>query len=167
MRPDYKKLHLSNIQDQQHPFANINTCVLKGRQPTLKVNYSNIKCSHAGQPKLILAHKMYGFPYHDISGNYGISNRDNYVIIDQSYEDLQQLKQFLSTKLALLIFKTTRYRMQYLERYAFDFLPNINQIFPYPMPINDTILADYFQFTLQERLAIQTITKKDYLSIIN
>ena len=166
MRPGYKKLHLSPTKDAKHPFPNISTCTLKGQQPILRINYSNIPCSHAGQPKLVLAHKMYGFPYHDSSGNYGISNRDNYVIVGPSYKDLQQLKQFLSTKLALLVFKTTRYRMQYLERYAFDFLPDITKIADFPIPIHDQALADYFQFTPMERLAIQTVTKKSYLPSI-
>ena len=53
------------------------------------IEYSNISCVFNGIPKLILAHKMYGFPYLDMSGNYGISNRDNYVIIKDNINDLK------------------------------------------------------------------------------
>ena len=62
---------------------------------------------------------MYGFPYFDRTGEYGISNRDNYVIINSDYtdDDFIKLRDFLSTKTALYLFETTRYRMKYLEKY--------------------------------------------------
>ena len=83
-------------------------------------SYRNIK-------KLVLAHKMYGFPYLDVSGEYGISTRDNYVISGCNYsvDELQEIQAFLSTKFALFVFSTCNYRMRYLERYAFNFLPDI------------------------------------------
>ena len=38
------------------------------------------------------------------------------------------LKAFLSSKLAFYIYDATRYRMKYLEKYAFELLPDITQI---------------------------------------
>ncbi len=46
--------------------------------------------------------------------------------------EFEQLKQFLSTNLALLIFETTRYRMKYLERYAFEYIPDITKLKDFP-----------------------------------
>ena len=52
--------------------------------PQLAINFSNIKCSYCGIPKIVLAHKMHGFPYPDLDGMFGISNRDNYVILKEN-----------------------------------------------------------------------------------
>ena len=59
---------------------------------------------------------MYGLPYLDISGEFGISNRDNYVIYKEKIEDLIKLQKFLSTKTALSVFDSTRYRMKMHKR---------------------------------------------------
>ena len=69
---------------------------------------------------------MQGFPYLD--GGLGISRRDNYVIL----EDREIWKQFLSTRFARFLFETTRYRMMYLERYVFEFIPDIAKIEGFP-----------------------------------
>ena len=89
-----------------------------------------------GEEKLVLAHKMYGFPFLDISGDFGVSSRDNYIIkaMDNeerriySLKDLVFLRYFLSTKFALFIYSTTAYRMKYLEKYAFEFIPDLCHI---------------------------------------
>ena len=77
---------------------------------------------------------MYGFPFFDISGIYGISSRDNYIISNKNYNlnELNEIYHFLSTKFALFIFSTTNYRMRLLEKYAFEFLPNIIKIPNFP-----------------------------------
>ena len=161
MRPDYKGLSLKSKPDKEHPFPNISTCILNKLQPELVINYSNKECVHANQPKLVLAHKMYGFPYYDISGTYGISNRDNYVILNKTPEEFQQLKSFFSTKFALYIFEATRYRMKYLEKYIFEMIPDITKI-KLPDEINDEILEKYFRLLPSEIAGIQNHTKKDY-----
>jgi len=38
---------------------------------------------------------MYGFPYLDLEGNYGISNRDTYVIVSEDELYLKQICDFL------------------------------------------------------------------------
>mgnify|MGYP001324142192 CR=1 FL=1 len=126
------------------------------------INYSNKPCCFYDKEKLVLAHKMYGFPYYDKTGEYGISNRDNYVIVGYSDNDFERLKQFLSLNLSLLVFETTRYRMKYLERYAFEFIPDITKIPDFPDIITDDTVSNYFQLTDEERLAIKNITKKEY-----
>jgi len=162
MRPDYKGLSLMKIPDLKHPYPNISTCILNKLDPTLVINYSNKKCVLSGQSKLVLAHKMYGFPYYDKEGIYGISNRDNYAILHKTERQIRRLKAFLSTKLALVVYESTRYRMKYLEKYAFEFLPDITKISWFPTEINDETIAEFFNFNEVERNYINNITKKNY-----
>lgn len=166
MRPGYKGLKISKTVSEKTPFYNIKTCILNKLKPKLEINYSNIPCAYQGIPKLVLAHKMYGFPYYDENGYFGISNRDNYVIINKTKEDFKKLQLFLSSKLVRLVFNTTRYRMKYLERYAFEFLPDITKISEFPDNISDESINDYFNFNEMERFAINNENKKQYLSFI-
>ena len=141
---------------------NIKTTNLSNKTPLLIKNYSNILQHYANIPKLILAHKMYGFPYLDSSGNYGISSRDNYILTinDYSLEELKQIQAFLSTKFALFIFSTTNYRMRYLEKYAFLFLPNITKIKNFPNLLNlnqiqrDKLIINFFNLSELEEIVI-------------
>jgi 16S rRNA G966 N2-methylase RsmD len=145
------------------PHPNIKTCILNGLQPELSLNYSNIAQAYQGKKKLILAHKMYGFPYYDSEGSYGISNRDNYVILRESEEDCLKIKQFLSTKLVLYIYEATRYRMKYLEKYAFQFIPDITKLPDFPEDINDESVALYFGLDNNDIKHINSLHKKQYL----
>jgi hypothetical protein len=54
--------------------------------------------------------------------------------------------------------------MKYLERYAFEFLPDITKIDNFPEEITEETVADFFHFNEMERLWIKNITKKRYLS---
>ena len=147
--------------------ANIKTTVLSNNTPTLVINYSNIAQQYNNEPKLIMAHKMYGFPYYDISGLYGISSRDNYIILEKDYNknDLLQIQAFLSTKTGLFLFSTTNYRMRYLERYAFEFIPNINKIENFPNLLNvsrekrDNLIYSFFNFSQNEKIKIEKFHK--------
>tara|TARA_B100001057_G_C22693309_1_gene888665 strand:+ start:45 stop:848 length:804 start_codon:yes stop_codon:yes gene_type:complete len=142
-----KKTILSEIKSEETPYPNITTCLQnrKTKMPELIINYSNNALIGANKPKLVLAHKMYGLPYLDISGEFGISNRDNYIIYKENPADLIKLQKFLSTKIALHVFEATRYRMKYLEKYAFQLLPDITNLPDFPREINDSTVADYFQ----------------------
>lgn len=91
----------------------------------LIINYSNKQLIYYNIPKLVMAHKVYGIPYLDLSGSYGISTRDNYIIKDYEIDELEFLKYFFESKTIMFIFSTTRYRMQYLEKYCFEFIPDI------------------------------------------
>lgn len=164
MRPGYKGLKLSSFYCRDTPYPNIKTCKLNYLQPQLVVNYSNISCSYYKKPKLVLAHKMHGFPYLDYSGMFGISNRDNYVILNKSYEDFIKLHKFLSTNFIRTIFEATRYRMCYLEKYIFDIIPDINNINDFPDIITDDTICDFFNLDDLERNVIKTFHKK-YLSL--
>ena len=151
-----------------YPYVNITTCVLEGLQPVLLLNYSPQPQSFHGVKKLVLAHKMYGFPYFDANGNYGISNRDNYVILDKTDAEFKQLQAFLSTQLALYLFEAARYRMKYLERYAFEFMPDITKLknFPTAETITDETVADYFGLDAIDKQHIQSLHRKKYKRFI-
>ena len=146
----------------EHTHRNIKTCLLCNVDPTVIVNYSDKELAFAGVPKLVLAHKMYGFPYLDETGEFGISNRDNYVIAGRDLADLRRLKAFLGTRTVLYLFEATRYRMKYLEKYAFDLIPDITKLNDFPEIINDTSIAQYFGLDQEDQAHIQKLHRKAY-----
>tara|TARA_Y100001958_G_scaffold160010_1_gene165160 strand:- start:10143 stop:11564 length:1422 start_codon:yes stop_codon:yes gene_type:complete len=153
---------LSVNSSTTHPYPNIHTCKLDYIVPTLKIVYSDQPLAFYGDTKLCLAHKMYGFPFLDTDGKYGISNRDNYVIYNKTVADLKQIAAFLRTKTALYIYEAARYRMKYLEKYAFEFIPDISQLEDFPSEPNDENIAQYFDFDSIDRENIAKLHKKNY-----
>jgi hypothetical protein len=147
-----------------YPYTNITTCILEGLQPALLLNYSDTPQAFHGIKKLVLAHKMYGFPYWDRHGHYGIANRDNYVIVGKTDSAFEQLAAFLSTKFALYLFEAARYRMKYLEKYAFEFIPDITRLpeFPASQEISDATVAAFFGLDEEDKRHIQSLHKKNY-----
>lgn len=118
-----------------HPNKNIHSAIISNKSSHPKeleliVKYSNMPLAHMNQKKLVLSHKMYGLPYYDVSGSYGISNRDNYVFIlpellDEFYEHYQI---FLNSKLVQFILTCSRYRMMVIEKQIFDYIPQIDKL---------------------------------------
>jgi hypothetical protein len=157
-----RHVEFSNIKTDKFPYSYVHTCCLNGLKPTLVTKYGNQEDRYHKIPKLILAHKMYGFPYLDENGTYGISNRDNYVVSGYTISELKRIKDFLSTKFALYLFESTRYRMKYLEKYVFELIPNITKISDFPKIINDETIANYFELSQEECLAINKLHKKNY-----
>ena len=156
------KATISKTKDKQHPYVNIRTCVLSGLNPKLVIDYSNVELAFCGKKKLVMPHKMYGFPFIDKTGIYGISNRDSYVIESDDIDYLERLSQFFSTKTALYLFEATRYRMKYLEKYVFQVIPDICKLDGFPNDITDDSIADYFGFIDEERIAIDGLHNKKY-----
>mgnify|MGYP001181819635 FL=1 len=157
-----KNSFFSNIKNDIYKYPNIKTALLEGNTPRLIINFSNKPQSYFEESKIILPHKMYGFPYIDKNGIYGISNRDNFIIKNYKLEELEIIKNFLSTKTALYIFETTRYRMKYLEKYAFEFIPNIECLLQIERPINDESIAKYFNFDNIDIKNINILHNKKY-----
>jgi hypothetical protein len=152
-------------RNEEFQYENVRTCILSGVNkltPVLEIDYSNKKLLYSNSQKIILAHKMYGFPYLDAEGKYGVSNRDNYIIIKENINDLLKLQKFLSTKTVLYLFEATRYRMKFLEKYAFDLIPDITQLHDFPEEINDDSIAEYFGFDETDKKNIQKQHKKTY-----
>jgi len=155
-----------------YTYPNIHSCILDGKTATLKVMYSNNPCAYHGVEKLVLAHKMYGFPFYDEYGYFGISNRDNYVILipeiqhlnkDKRKKVYDKYKRFLTSKFAIFLFSTTTYRMKYLEKYIFELLPQIHLI-PEEIPLenyNDTMT--YFDLNETEKEYVRNVIKYEYI----
>jgi tRNA1(Val) A37 N6-methylase TrmN6 len=159
-----KNVNLSETKGGKFIYANIRTARLDGLKPKLHINYSDSPLGFDGETKLVLPHKMYGFPFLDSKGEYGISNRDNYVIDRYNEEELCIIKEFLSTKTALYIYEATRYRMKYLEKYAFRFLPDVTKIAGLlaKRPITDETIASYFGLDAFDSTHIERLHKKTY-----
>lgn len=154
---------ISKDMDNLHTHLNIRTAVIINKKDVcLVVDHSSEALAFAGCKKLILPHKMYGFPYLDLEGKYGISNRDSYVILSDSSEYLTRLLEFFKTNTALYLFECTRYRMKYLEKYIFQIIPDIARISDFPREINDETIADYFGLTQEERAAIISLHSTSY-----
>ena len=123
------------------------------------IENSNIKLPYFGEKKLVLPHKMYGFPFYDNKGEYGISNRDNYIIKNKTDKEFKILQNYLSTNFALYIFESTRYRMKFLEKQAFLFLPDITKI---PNIKNHNDLQTIFNLSDSDINYINSLHKKKY-----
>jgi tRNA1(Val) A37 N6-methylase TrmN6 len=168
-----KKSQFVNEKSETHKFDNITNTKLYKKTPYLIKNYSNNQQAFSNISKLIMAHKMYGFPYLDSSGVFGISSRDNIIITikDYSLNELQQIQAFLSTKTALFIFSTTNYRMRYLESYAFQFIPNITKLKEFPNLLDtnqnerEKLISKFFNFSQLEETSIANLTNYNYFTI--
>ncbi len=150
----------------QTKFTNIHSCVLdKNNNANLVIKYSNKPCPYYNEKKLVLAHKMYGFPFFDINGYYGISNRDSYVIKLNENNDYyyNQYKLFLTTKLAIFLFSTTTYRMKYLEKYIFEYIPQIHLIADFPSNITNKSVCNFFELNELEENYVNNFIKKKYV----
>ena len=159
-----KKMIISDISGENFKFTNIKTCNLQGLNANIIYNYSNIESQYCNKKeKLVLPHKMYGIPYFDKEGIYGVSTRDNYIISgnDYTWEELEEIQYFLSSKFILLLFSCCNYRMRFLERYAFDFIPNITKISNFPKLKNtsremrDNLICNFFKLTINEKEYIE------------
>ena len=64
-----KGIELKDTFSLDHPFKNVKTTIInKNKFPELQFKYSNKELIFYGEPKIIMAHKMYGFPYVDKEG---------------------------------------------------------------------------------------------------
>lgn len=151
------KIHFQSEKNPSHVHPNIQTCRIKQKTPELVVSYSDKETPYSGKRKVVLANKMYGIPYYDANGSYGISTRDNYIFVNQSEESCMCIMNYLSRRIMYIIYETTRYRMGYLEKYAFEWVPNILKI---PISnksiVTDEILEDFFQLTKEEKQWIES-----------
>jgi hypothetical protein len=161
--PISNKINTFN-ESKEHLFPNITSCKinLQNNNPFLVINYTDKPCPFYGKPKLVLAHKMYGFPFFDKYGKYGVSSRDNYIILHDDLDILQKFHNLLSTNFAIYLFETTRYRMKYLEKYVFEYIPDITNIHDFPHIINENSILTYFGINDDEKKYINTLHKKTY-----
>ena len=88
----------------------------------LKIEYSNIQCPYYGTPKIIGCHKRLPLFIRDDYGKYGISRRDNYIIPYSRFDNIDKILTLLQTECVKQTLKSFQYRMNYLEKYGFDYI---------------------------------------------
>lgn len=119
-------------ENENGTYIGIDTSVYDKTTQTyvFKTRRSNVSYPYQNEKKIIMAHKQHLIPYYDRTGKYGISNRDNYIILQNEKSDLEMER--IVTNLSLPIIQklcdTTRYRMRYLEKYIFELLPDMSNI---------------------------------------
>ena len=69
---------------------------------------------------------------------------------------------FFNNHFAIYLFETTRYRMKYLEKYVFEFIPDISNIPDFPQTINQDTILEYFGFDDNEISYILNMHKNKY-----
>ena len=141
--PIGKNIKINDRLEEEYKYKNIKTSkIKKGKKEELEniIEYSDIACPFNNEVKLINSHKRIPNYYYDKEGEYGISTRDNYVITKKNIKEeygsklkddkdinkiLNILLLFLNTELIKKILQCTKYRMNYLEKYAYNYVPNI------------------------------------------
>ena len=78
---------------------------------------------YQGVPKVMLFHKSKPFPILDQEGIYGVGGRDKYVLL----EDPPRMHAFLSQPIVQEILTSFTVRMNFYEKYAFDYLPCLKE----------------------------------------
>ena len=164
-----RKITFSDTETELYKYKNISTCKLRNRgknqqEAYIEYNYSDKPSDYAGITKLVLAHKMYGFPYYDKEGKLGISKRDSYIITDKNLIESEKLAKFLSTKFIRYVFEGSRYRMKYIDRYVFNSIPDITKIPNFPTDITDESLYKFFKLTKTEQNCIDNFYRKKYIT---
>jgi trans-aconitate methyltransferase len=153
-----KLLSFSDTPCDDFKYKNIKTCKLNKYAPYLVCNYSNNSCKSHNNRKVILCNKMYGIPYYDKEGKYGISTRDNYLYIENNDVKCRKIFDYLNCNLIYIIYETTRYRMGYLEKYAYELIPNILNM-PLDSITNDSIQS-FFNLSLEDIAMIDKFISK-------
>lgn len=156
------KVEIRSTSSEIHTYPNIKTCKLSSNGPSLTIDYSNKPLLYYGNKKVVLSNKMYGIPYYDTNGMYGISSRDNYLYVNNDDTICKKIYDYLNCKLIYMIYDSTRYRMCYLEKYAFEFIPNILEA--NIDIINDDTLYKLFNIDSREIEVIEKIISKTKIS---
>lgn len=141
---------------------NVKTVVLNGLTPTLVVERSGSALAWNGVPKVILGHKMYGLPYIDRSGKYGISSRDNYVIAEADHPNMTKLRAYLETRIVRCLFSCFRYRMRYLEREALEHLFDPSSVESLPDDMTNGALASFLRLSEAEIEYVNAHSGREY-----
>lgn len=130
-----KNVKFSVTKSKKFPYKNIKTRLLSG----IIYNYSNKPLNYT-YPKIVLAHKAIGLAFLDKEG-LGLSTRDNYII--ESTNEI--LLEFLQSEFVQLIFESFRFRMRFLEKEAFLYLPRVDLISDFPHVMSNKNLFNFFQ----------------------
>ena len=151
-----RRFVFQNETTLEYCYKNIKSCILNDGIPEMKYCWSKkpgpFYC--LGLPKLVLAHSVYGFPYYDEKGVMGVANRGNFIFLGNN-NYLQHLYKLLNLKSIQFLYASTQYRMRFLDKSIYDFIPDFSNIPNFSFEnINDEYFCDFFQLTSVERKAI-------------
>jgi len=104
----------NNIEDPYSITSVILPNIIKGFHSKEQTSYYNI-------PKIILAHKRLPIPLKDLEGKYGLYGRDKYIVVG---ERLNEVYDFLLNPLIQKLIKSFTIRMNFYEKYIFDYIPD-------------------------------------------
>ena len=138
------------VYSNDHIYPCVVATHLGSEIPYLLVRYTDRPTPYLGDHKLILGHLMHGIPFHDRVGKYGIGKRDIIVVMGEN-DELEEVARFLRTRLVQYLFGATRYRMRFLEKYAFSFLPKAGTL---PVWEAEEDLYEFFGLSESERKEI-------------
>ena len=151
-----RKFVFTDLYTQKYCYKNIKSCTLNNGVPIIKYCWSSkpgpFYC--LGLPKLVLAHSVYGFPYYDESGLIGVANRGNLIFFGKN-DYLKKLSILLNLKSIQFLYTSTQYRMRFLDKSIYDFIPDFENIPGFSFEnICDEYFCDFFQLSSIERKAI-------------
>jgi len=119
------KIKLNDIIDKSN--YGVDTYILNEGIMMKKINKKDIIEEHKNK-KIIFANKTnLKYCYIDNIG-YNICGNDNYYIIDNNENNLKLLYNYFNTKLINFIVLNTKYRGQFIEKFIFDYIPDIRNI---------------------------------------
>jgi hypothetical protein len=101
------------------------------------------------EPKIILNGFKYPRYFYDKKGEYGLIGSHQHYFIG---EKLDKLEDYFKTKLSAVLLSSLKYDMDYIEP---KYYPDVRSLDI--EKITDETLADYFDFTPEERAAIEAI----------
>ena len=123
-------------------YYNITGAELKKRSGSihdyvLKGFFGTYPGAHYGVPKLIIPHKRVGICLLDKKGEFGLYGRDKYVILfpkskgeseNEILEKMEKMKRvydFLNMEIIQKMMDSFKIRMNFIEKYMFEYMPNI------------------------------------------
>ena len=135
--PISKKIKISDIKNEIYTFKNIKTTIInkKSKDYELIINYSDKECPYNNENSKQYKRLFY-FKY-DKNGEYGISTRDNIIILCKVLQEKYKLNNenidkymffwriILNNNKIKNLLECIKYRMNYSEKYAYYYVPNI------------------------------------------
>lgn len=151
-----RKFVFKDESTHEYCYKNIKSCTLENGVPEMKYCWSKkpgpFHC--LGLPKLVLAHSVYGFPYYDEEGLVGVANRGKFIFLGNN-QYLKHLSVLLNLKTIKFLYTSTQYRMRFLDKSVYDFIPDFSIIPGFSFQnISDEYFCDFFQLSSVERKAI-------------
>tara|TARA_Y100001970_G_C14215021_1_gene849139 strand:+ start:92 stop:1447 length:1356 start_codon:yes stop_codon:yes gene_type:complete len=136
-----KKMGIQNDPHETNNYKNVKTCVKNKESKELEIiyNYSTEVCPYFQDSKIYCPHKRLPVFFKDYDGKYGISKRDTFIISEviltelysptitpkNVHKYLELLYEYLNSEKIKMILQCTKYRMNFLEKYAYSYVPNI------------------------------------------